>query len=102
MGAHLVDRLGSLEAADMRLTIPERKLTNPKRFVIEVGTDGFNAYAQREDHWFELFAASVKAVQTDFGLFAASSTMSTFIKVMETICNSNGQNKAHFVLEETK
>ena len=86
----------------MSLTIPDRKLTNAKRFVIEIGTDGFNAYMQREDRGFELFAASIKATQTDFELFAASSSMSTFIKVMETICNSNGQNKAHFVLEETQ
>lgn len=84
----------------MCVTIPGRKLTNLKRFVIEVGTDGFNAYVQRDSGSFDLLAASVKCVQTDFELFAASSSMGTFIKVMETICNSNGQNKAHFVLEE--
>ena len=84
------------------LEIPERKLTNPKWFVLKVGTDGFNAYTRRDSGSFEMFAASVKSVQTDWELFAASSSMSTFIKVMETICNSNGQNKAHFVLEEIK
>lgn len=86
----------------MRLTIPERKLTRPKRFVIELGTDGFNAYAQQPDGSFDLLAASVKAVQTDFELFAASESMSVFIRVMERILDSNGQNKTHFVLEKTK
>ena len=81
---------------DMRL--PGRRLTNPKRFLIEVGADGFNAYALSPGGSFDLVAASVKAVQTDYELFAASSTMSTFIKVMEIIANSNGQNKARFIL----
>ena len=41
------------------LEIPERKLTNPKWFVLKVGTDGFNAYTRRDSGSFEMFAASV-------------------------------------------
>ena len=46
----------------MRLTIPERKLTGMRRFVLEFAADGFNAYRQLPDRSFELFAASPKAV----------------------------------------
>ena len=49
----------------MRLTIPDRKLTNPRRFVLEFAVDGFNAYEQQDDGTFELMAASPKAVGTD-------------------------------------
>jgi hypothetical protein len=48
-----------------------RTLAKPVRFIIDVGTDGFNAYRQSEDGSLEIFAAS--------------SSMSTFLKVMETI-----------------
>lgn len=51
----------------------EKTLNDPVRFVIDAGSDGFNAYRQLEDGTLELFAAS--------------SSMSTFLKVMETIAN---------------
>ena len=53
------------------MEIPGRTLDKPARFMIDVGTDGFNAYRQAEDG--------------SLDLFAASSAMSTFLKVMETI-----------------
>lgn len=48
----------------MRMTIPERKLTNPRRIVVEVAVDGCNVYEQRPDKSFELAWASAKAVTT--------------------------------------
>lgn len=64
-----------------------RSLTFAKTFVLEVGKDGFNAYAVGADGSRELFAAS--------------SAMSTFLKVMEQIANSNGNGApAHFALAE--
>jgi len=70
------------------MKLPGRTLVSSKLFVIEAGANGFKAY--------------VLGAEDDCDLFAASSSMSTFIKVMETICNSNGQNHAHFVLEEKR
>jgi hypothetical protein len=46
-----------------------RLLKNRKVFVIEIGEDGFNAYA-------------ITSLMGDKVLFAASSSMSTFLKVM--------------------
>jgi hypothetical protein len=51
----------------------EKTLNNPVRFVIDVGANGFNAFRQYQDGCVELVAAS--------------SSMSTFLKVMETIAN---------------
>jgi hypothetical protein len=57
----------------------EKTLSNRVRFVIDVGTNGFNAWRQYDDGCLELFAAS--------------SSMSTFLKVMETIANWHDPEK---------
>ncbi|MGA2270339.1 MAG: hypothetical protein ABSH44_17845 [Bryobacteraceae bacterium] len=68
----------------MRLTIPERKLTRPKRFVIEVAADGFNAYQQRPDKSFQLIAASPKAVTSDWRVWE-DSVLPAVIKMVQAI-----------------
>jgi hypothetical protein len=50
---------------------PARTLRNQKTFIMEIGEDGFNAYIVREGGERELFAAS--------------SSMSTWLKVMGNI-----------------
>ena len=59
----------------MTLPIHQRQLTNPATFILEVGTDGFNAYAVEPDGSRQIFAAS--------------SSMSTFIRAMEQIANTH-------------
>jgi hypothetical protein len=66
------------------MSFPARSLTSPKTFILEVGTDGFNAYA--------VDAAGVRR------LFAASSSTSTFLKVMEQIVNSSGSAPMRFAV----
>lgn len=68
-----------------------KPLANLTRFVIDVGANGFNAYKRDEDGSLELFAAS--------------SSMSTYIKVMETIANfhlAEGDIPARFLSAEAK
>lgn len=62
-----------------------RTLTNPKTFVIEVGSDGFNAFLFRDQE-----KAMSALRKEDLELFAASSSVSTFLRVAETILNSHG------------
>ena len=57
------------------MEFPARTLDKPVRFIIDVGTDGFNAYRQSADG--------------SLDIFAVSSAMSTFVKVMETIANTH-------------
>lgn len=66
------------------MSFPARTLTDPITFVIEVGSDGFNAYRSENP------ASCLPGT-----LFAASSAMSTFVKVMEQIAGSHGY-KIHF------
>ena len=71
------------------MEIPGRTLDKPVRFMIDVGTDGFNAYRQTEDG--------------SLDLFAASSAMSTFLKVMETIAGwHHPEAGIHFAITEGK
>jgi hypothetical protein len=55
------------------MSFPSRTLDKPVRFILDVGTDGFNAYRLAGDGSSEIIAAS--------------SSMSTFVKVMEQIAN---------------
>ena len=57
-----------------------KNLSEPKVFMVEMGTDGFNAYAQRDDGSMELFAASTSP--------------GTFVRVMEMIanCRTSGEH----------
>jgi len=57
------------------LPIHQRMLTRPATFIIEVGTDGFNAYSVAPDG--------------ERVLFAASGSTLTFIRVMERIANTH-------------
>jgi hypothetical protein len=66
------------------MSFPARSLTSPKTFILEVGTDGFNAYAVDTAGSRELFAASSSSV--------------TFLKVMEQIVNSNGNAPMRFAI----
>ena len=50
---------------------PMKTLANPKRFIIEVGENGFNAYLDHGDGNVEPFAAS--------------SSMSTYMRMMKDI-----------------
>jgi hypothetical protein len=63
----------------------QRTLDSPRRFVIDVGKDGFNAYEQ---------------VGEELQLFAASSSTSTFVKVVQQIYASNGNTVTLKLVEE--
>jgi hypothetical protein len=62
----------------MQLTIPERKLTNPQRFVLEIAADGFNAYKQGSDGEFTLISSSPKSVGSDIAVWNANVFHSVF------------------------
>ena len=68
----------------MDLTIPERALTNPRRFVIEIAADGFNAYEQQPGGSFELIAASPKAVASSLQLWEEN-IAPAFVKVLKVV-----------------
>lgn len=56
------------EAKSTSSSFPARVLSDPKRFVIDIGRDGFNAYVQRDGR---------------MELVAASSAMSTLTRMMQ-------------------
>jgi hypothetical protein len=62
-----------------------RTLDSPRRFVIDVGKDGFNAY---------------ETVDGELQLFAASSATSTFLQVVEQIYASNGKSPVKYKIVE--
>ena len=66
---------------------PARTLKNPKTFRIEVGEDGFNAYLVKD---------------TGEELFAASSSMSTWLRMMADMLKAGtGQTRVFLVQEKT-
>jgi len=75
------DQIPASDLAIVSDGVSPRLVANPRWFVFEVGTDGFNAYEQKPD---------------GLHVFAASSSASTFMKIsdaMEAVMRSNGNVK---------